>query len=135
MSQRCCRRVDGSRRGFTGSFCSVPAKFEVDGRWYCHIHNPNNVEKRRAALHAKWDEESKRRQAQYRKQEAESAAVSFLQVIVDGFLYDPGHSDLDNEQTIHVRMKLGDYRRARQLLAVIKSPNAAKDDSKEKVRA
>lgn len=36
--------------------------------------------------------------------------------IVDGFLYDPGHSDLDNEQPINVRMTLGDYRRASGLL-------------------
>ncbi len=33
-----------------------------------------------------------------------------------GFDEDPGHSDLDNEQPINVRMKLGDYRRAKRLL-------------------
>lgn len=28
----------------------------------------------------------------------------------DGFTYDPGHSDLDNEQPIHVKVTLGDWR-------------------------
>lgn len=39
-----------------------------------------------------------------------------LIAFVDGYSYDPGDSDLDNEQTIHVRMTLGDYRKASQLL-------------------
>jgi hypothetical protein len=29
----------------------------------------------------------------------------------DGFTYDPGHSDLDNEQPVWVRCSLGDWRR------------------------
>jgi hypothetical protein len=32
--------------------------------------------------------------------------------IIKGYNYDPGDSDLDNEQPISVRMTLGDYRRA-----------------------
>jgi hypothetical protein len=32
-----------------------------------------------------------------------------------GFVYDPGQSDLDDEQPIHVSMTLGDYRRACRL--------------------
>ena len=39
-----------------------------------------------------------------------------LGVIAKGFTYDPGHSDLDDEQPIHVSMTLGDYRRAVRLL-------------------
>lgn len=35
---------------------------------------------------------------------------------VDGFTYDPGHSDLDNEQPIHVRVTLGDWRRLNFIL-------------------
>jgi hypothetical protein len=35
---------------------------------------------------------------------------------VDGFAYDPGHSDLDNQQPIHVRATLGWYRRAHRAL-------------------
>lgn len=32
--------------------------------------------------------------------------------IIKGYNYDPGDSDLDNEQPISVQMTLGDYRRA-----------------------
>lgn len=39
-----------------------------------------------------------------------------IERIVAGFDYDPGHSDLDDEQPIHVRMTLGDYRKARRIL-------------------
>lgn len=38
-----------------------------------------------------------------------------LVAVKDGYYYDPGDSDLDDEQLIHVRMTLGDYRRARRL--------------------
>lgn len=42
--------------------------------------------------------------------------VPLIRAIVKGMIYDPGHSDLDDEQPIHVGMSLGDYRRARSLL-------------------
>lgn len=52
-------------------------------------------------------------------------AIALAQAVCDGFTYDPGHSDLDNEQPITVRMTLGDYRRASQLLTYApKDPNA-----------
>ncbi len=38
-----------------------------------------------------------------------------LVAVAKGYSYDPGDSDLDNEQPIHVRMTLGDYRRASRL--------------------
>jgi hypothetical protein len=38
-----------------------------------------------------------------------------LIAICDGYSYDQGDSDLDDEQPIHVRMTLGDYRRAWRL--------------------
>ncbi len=44
-----------------------------------------------------------------------SKAAELVKLIVDGFLYCPWHSDLDDEQTIYVRMTLGDYRKAVQL--------------------
>lgn len=44
---------------------------------------------------------------------------------VEGFTYDPGHSDLDNEQPIHVRVTLGDWRRLHRLAAT----HAAHDKS------
>ncbi len=43
-----------------------------------------------------------------------------LVALVDGYSYDPGDSDLDNEQPISVRMTLGDYRRASALLHEVK---------------
>lgn len=43
--------------------------------------------------------------------------MALLGKFVDGFKPDPGTSDLDNEQPIHVRVTLGDWRRARALLA------------------
>jgi hypothetical protein len=38
-----------------------------------------------------------------------------LKAVVGGFTYDPGHSDLDDEQSVSVRMTLGDYRLAVRL--------------------
>ncbi len=46
--------------------------------------------------------------------------IRVLEAVVAGFIYDPGHSDLDNEQSINVRMTLGDYRRATNLLHEVK---------------
>jgi hypothetical protein len=39
-----------------------------------------------------------------------------VQKIVDGFTYDPGHSDLDDEQPVYISMTLGDYRQAVRVL-------------------
>ena len=38
----------------------------------------------------------------------------FARIIMAGFYYNPGHSDLDDEQPIHVSITLGDYRKARR---------------------
>ncbi len=38
-----------------------------------------------------------------------------LDAICKGYTYDPGDSDLDDEQPINVRMTLADFRRARRL--------------------
>ena len=43
-------------------------------------------------------------------------AWKLLRKVRDGFTYDPGHSDLDSEQPIHVRITLGDWRRINSLL-------------------
>ena len=45
----------------------------------------------------------------------ESEQLSLVKAICSGFEYNPGHSDLDDEQPIHVSMTLGDYRRAKRL--------------------
>jgi hypothetical protein len=39
-----------------------------------------------------------------------------LEAIVKGFTTDPGTSDLDNEQPVHITIPLGEYRRAVRLL-------------------
>ncbi len=39
MSEVCCKVVwDGAWRSH---HCGKPAKLEVDGKWYCGVHNPN----------------------------------------------------------------------------------------------
>lgn len=48
------------------------------------------------------------------------ALKEVLRPFFDGFSYDPGHSDLDNEQPISVRVQLGDWRRARRHLTARK---------------
>ena len=41
--------------------------------------------------------------------------LPLVRAVVGGFVDDPGTSDLDNEQTIWVRVPLGEYRRAVRL--------------------
>lgn len=53
----------------------------------------------------------------------ERHVVDHLQVIADGYDYDPGDSDLDDEQPIFVRMTLGDYRKMGSLLHELKKPH------------
>jgi hypothetical protein len=43
-------------------------------------------------------------------------ALAFAAPFRDGFNYNPGHSDLDNEQPIHIKVTLGDWRRLNYLL-------------------
>ena len=42
--------------------------------------------------------------------------LPLLESLVSGYTYDPGSSDLDNEQPIHVIMTLGEYRKASNLV-------------------
>ena len=46
----------------------------------------------------------------------ERDVTPLVRAVVNGMDYDPGHSDLDDEQPIHVFIPLGEYRRARRLL-------------------
>ncbi len=48
--------------------------------------------------------------------------LRLLQPFVDGFVSDPGTSDLDNEQPITVRVLLGDWRKARAATAGARKP-------------
>ena len=45
-----------------------------------------------------------------------------VRAVVEGMDYNPGHSDLDDEQPINVSMTLGEYRRARRLLYKLERP-------------
>jgi len=48
------------------------------------------------------------------------AIMDVLTALVNGYDYNPGSSDLDNEQIIHVRMNLGVYRRACRLIHTLR---------------
>lgn len=50
----------------------------------------------------------------------ETNAIAIAEAVKKGYDYNPGSSDLDDEQPIHVSMTLGDYRRAVRLLHQIK---------------
>ena len=52
-------------------------------------------------------------------------AAGLAKTVREGFDYDPGHSDLDDEQPIHVRMTLGDYRKAVQVSSANKFVNGS----------
>jgi hypothetical protein len=49
--------------------------------------------------------------------------IRVLKAVVAGMEYNPGHSDLDNEQPVHVCIPLGEYRRARRLLRTLEGPD------------
>ena len=42
--------------------------------------------------------------------------LPLIKAVANGMEYDPGHSDLDDEQPVHVVIPLGEYRRAVRLL-------------------
>ena len=42
--------------------------------------------------------------------------LSILKAVFNGYTYDPGDSDLDDEQPISVSITLGDYRKVTRLL-------------------
>jgi hypothetical protein len=48
--------------------------------------------------------------------------LPLLSAVVAGYTYDPGSSDLDDEQSINVRMNLGDYRLASRLKSELEKP-------------
>ena len=48
--------------------------------------------------------------------------------IRDAFKYDPGHSDLDNEQPIHITVTLGDWRELDYWLNKLAYERSQRDD-------
>lgn len=67
MAERCCKKLFGPEYSFKGSLCRNPAKVEVDGRWYCGTHNPENVAKRRARDEERWKREREASEAAHRR--------------------------------------------------------------------
>ena len=53
--------------------------------------------------------------------QAEAILKSAATDIRDAFTDDPGHSDLDNEQPIHITIPLGTWRRLNLALSVLES--------------
>lgn len=54
-------------------------------------------------------------------EESAPELAKMLREFVSAFKYDPGHSDLDNEQPIHITVPLGTWRRASRLLTKVQS--------------
>lgn len=55
---KCAKTVyTGARWDFTGHPCSLAAKVERDGEWYCTRHDPQRETARRETRQAKWDAE------------------------------------------------------------------------------
>ena len=81
VKQRCeARSYD--RWSIGGRRCSKPAKVQEDGKWFCAVHSPAAVAKRRAARDKRWDEENaERHQAWIRSQERERRADLFPELL------------------------------------------------------
>lgn len=54
-----------------------------------------------------------------KRNQAEAILKSAATDIRDAFNYDPGHSDLDNEQPINITIPLGTWRRLNLALSVL----------------
>jgi len=50
----------------------------------------------------------------------ERDVLPLIEAVCSGYNYNPGSSDLDDEQPIYVSMTLGEYRRASRLLYELK---------------
>ncbi len=51
MSERCCFDVG---KGYHVTLCANPGKVQVDGKWYCGVHDPIKKAAKQAATNAKW---------------------------------------------------------------------------------
>lgn len=55
----------------------------------------------------------------------ERDTLPLIEAVCRGYTYDPGSSDLDDEQSIVVRMALGEYRRALRLAYQLRTAGRA----------
>lgn len=60
MSEKpvCSEKVSDPYR-FGGRQCEQKAKYQVNGIWFCGIHNPEAVKARDLKMRSKWDADSK----------------------------------------------------------------------------
>ena len=45
--KHCSAKVYGAGTGFSGAYCSNRATVHIDERWYCAVHSPDGVAKRK----------------------------------------------------------------------------------------
>jgi len=75
---RCCAKVQSSN--WRSTQCSNKGVIELDGKFFCKIHDPEEVEKRRRRR----EEKSKRSLAEFRKQSAGPKFYAALKAIAEG---------------------------------------------------
>ncbi len=59
---------DGS--GWHQHYCNKTIVKEINGKWYCKIHDPDYVKKKGDARKAKWDEENRKSNESCRRKSA-----------------------------------------------------------------
>jgi len=64
--------------GFHRTDCALPAKYEEDGKWWCHVHVPSRVKAKAEKLRAKREAESAERRAKRSRETALAAATEAL---------------------------------------------------------
>jgi hypothetical protein len=77
---QCCVNVF---RGWHSYPCHVPATRFVKGKWYCHIHDPEQVEKRKAKSSAYWDKICKEEKPKWHAKELLVACIAALPFVTD----------------------------------------------------
>ncbi len=86
MSEVCCRKI---MNGYHHHECGKPAKFEVDGKWYCGIHNPNKAPtKAQIASKEKYEARLKRNRVHAASKELLEALINLERVAGQASLHD-----------------------------------------------
>ena len=69
---QCEKRIyTGARYDWGGHLCSQKGTIEVDGKWYCVIHNPVKVKEKNEAKEVKWARERQERKEKESRLDAE----------------------------------------------------------------
>ena len=78
MSDKLCsfRIFSGERWDFGGHGCSKPAKHERDGRWFCGMHTPESIQKRREVQKAKVKANRTVQMEKYRRDDERNARAA-----------------------------------------------------------